>query len=468
MTLDELIAQTTNPQEFARLCNSVFSDIYGNSFQVIDGTRGDDGNDGYVASERRMLAIYCPVKPEQKTDASYLKKIRSDLQKCATLKRGGRYEVDAWTFITPRKLANNVISEMRALGCEVAIRVSHQESTFLANELYRRGHLLKGFPNLQQLDLGEKIDRLAQALADRRATQEVASNELPTERPEIIDHVGDARLRELMAQLPNQEYKSELKSMAYMTTDPVLEINAILALFQWFDPSDDDRSEFLAFASRAIDRARRAGQSDAEAIFHAHKAALLLWDFNTSVVEAHYRAAADILLPFAITPVEQSQQQLTRLRSLEDGWKAETAAALDLVRQSHDSEAVANVLVVLGTNMGQLAQTHRLLDHKDGANRFLGECKTLLMAAKDSYADAGDELGATNAVFNLANQLRWHDAKAEAIVLVKSTISVAERHGDLRLLQKARWLEHTLETGEIPNYADGERREWTLKPPHQI
>jgi hypothetical protein len=68
MTLDELIAQTTNPQEFARLCNSVFSDIYGNSFQVIDGTRGDDGNDGYVASERRMLAIYCPVKPEQKTD----------------------------------------------------------------------------------------------------------------------------------------------------------------------------------------------------------------------------------------------------------------------------------------------------------------------------------------------------------------------------------------------------------------
>ena len=166
-------------------------------------------------------------------------------------------------------------------------------------------------------------------------------------------------------------------------------------------------------------------------------------------MEAHYRAAADILLPFAITPVEQSQQQLTRLRSLEDGWKAETAAALDLVRQSHDSEAVANVLVVLGTNMGQLA-------------------KTLLMAAKDSYADAGDELGATNAVFNLANQLRWHDAKAEAIVLVKSTISVAERHGDLRLLQKARWLEHTLETGEIPNYADGERREWTLKPPHQI
>ena len=32
MTLDELIAQGTNPQEFTRLCNSVFTDIYGDSF----------------------------------------------------------------------------------------------------------------------------------------------------------------------------------------------------------------------------------------------------------------------------------------------------------------------------------------------------------------------------------------------------------------------------------------------------
>src|ERR1039457_5623841 len=156
MTLDELIAQMTNPQEFTRLCNSVFTDIYGEAFQVIDGTRGDNGNDGYVANERRVLAMYCPSKPEQKTDAGYLEKIRSDLAKAATLKRGNKYDVDAWTFITPRKLSDDVIAAMRARGGEVGIRVSHQESTFLANELYRRAHLLKGFPGLQQLYLGAK------------------------------------------------------------------------------------------------------------------------------------------------------------------------------------------------------------------------------------------------------------------------------------------------------------------------
>ena len=72
MTLDELIAQSTNPQEFTRLCNVVFTDIYGDKFQIIDGTRADNGNDGYVVSEQRILAIHCPVKPEQKTDAGYL------------------------------------------------------------------------------------------------------------------------------------------------------------------------------------------------------------------------------------------------------------------------------------------------------------------------------------------------------------------------------------------------------------
>jgi hypothetical protein len=116
MTLDELIAQMTNPQEFTRLCNSVFTDIYRDAFQVIDGTRGDNGNDGYVATERRMLAMHCPIKPEQRTDAGYLEKITADINKAVALKRDNKYEIEAWTFITPRKLADDVIQKMRALA----------------------------------------------------------------------------------------------------------------------------------------------------------------------------------------------------------------------------------------------------------------------------------------------------------------------------------------------------------------
>ena len=69
-------------------------------------------------------------------------------------------------------------------------------------------------------------------------------------------------------------------------------------------------------------------------------------------------------------------------------------------------------------------------------------------------------MAATNVAFNLANQIRWHGNTVEALELVRATIPVAEKHGDQLLLQKALWLQETLETGEIPDYTSGERRKW--------
>lgn len=465
MTLEEMIAQMTNPQEFTRLCNSVFTDVYGDAFQVIDGTRGDNGNDGYIATEHRMLAMHCPVKPDQKTDAGYLEKIIADLGKATALKRDQKYEIDAWTFITPRKLGDGVIHKMRELGKAAGIRASHQESTFLANELYRRKHLLEGFPALQQIDLKAAIDQLVSTLKARGDAQPAQSSEPPQSKAAISDEVGHARLETLSSGLPTPDAKSELKSMAYATTDPILEINTMLQLLRWFDPVSDDRPEFLNFARRGVDRARSCGLTDAEAFFHGYQATFLLWDFNTDIVNASFALAADLLLPFLTTPLEQNQQQLTRLRRLEESWKAETAAAIDLIKVSRDHDAIAGVLVVLGSNMGQLAHTQRIVGEKANADRFLAHCKTFLMAAKDVYATASDDAGVTNVVFNLANQLRWHGGGAEALALLKSVIPKAEALGDSILIQKAKWLQHTLETGKIPDYLAGERRDWTTPAP---
>ena len=79
MALDEMVAQMVDPNEFVRLVNAVHVDMYPQDFQIVDGTRADNGNDGYVSSERRMIAIYCPVKPEQRRDSDYRTKIESDL-----------------------------------------------------------------------------------------------------------------------------------------------------------------------------------------------------------------------------------------------------------------------------------------------------------------------------------------------------------------------------------------------------
>lgn len=464
MTLDELIAQMTDPLEFTRLCNAIFADIYAHDFQVIDGTRGDNGNDGYVASERRMLAMHCPVKPEQRKDADYLDKIKADFAKAVKLRDDGTYRIDAWTFITPRKLSDDLIGKMRALGQQLGIDASHQEATFLANELHRRDHLLKGFPTLVQLRLDAKLDEVLAILRQRSASTSTADPAKPDQigHPKVRDEAGDARLHELAEQVPTNEAKAKLRALAYEATDPILEINAILLLFRWFAPADDSTSELSAFADRGIVRAKQVHMTGAEALFHAQKAAMHAWEFNQSVVESHYSDLADMLVPFALTPQEQRRRRAARARGLEESLNKEASIAIDLIKGSRDSEEVSSVLLVLGTAIGQIAHMQRFIGASANADRQLAQCKSLLLASKDAAASGGDELGATTVVFNLANQIRFHGDNGEALQLVKSTIPIAEKYGDLLLLQKAKWLLEALETGETPDYAAGERREWTV------
>jgi hypothetical protein len=73
---------------------------------------------------------------------------------------------------------------------------------------------------------------------------------------------------------------------------------------------------------------------------------------------------------------------------------------------------------------------------------------------------SGDELGATNAMFNLANQIRFHGGQTEALLLARRAKDVAAKHGDRLLHQKAIWLVQTLESGTLPAYEAGERRQW--------
>lgn len=458
MTLDELIAQSTNPQEFTRLCNAVFADMHPFDYQVIDGTRGDNGNDGYVVSQARMLAIHCPIKPEQRTDAEYLAKIKSDLAKAAKLKADGTYRIERWTFITPRKLADGVISAMRAEAERIGMDASHVEATFLANELNRRAHVLKNFPTLQQLDIQAQLDELKLAVA-AKAVQMPAPKPASV-LPLVTDGPGEERVRVISAGIPAAEAKVELRVIAFQTRDAYVEINAILTLLRWFEPLDDDRAEYLAFADRGVRLADQLGRPDIGACCHAHKAQVRALAFNLQFIESYFSMRAEQKMGIVVTTTAEKEQQLELLREMDEMWRGEAKAAFDLLKQSSEPFGIGAALEILGTTLGQLAHLHRAIGESAGADRYIGECKELLMAAKDMSRSAGNELGAANAVFNLANQIRFHGKEAEALDLAKSVIPVAAKHGDLVLLQKAQWLEHAIVTGEVPAYEKGERRTW--------
>lgn len=156
--LEEQIAQTVDPTLFARLCNTLFAAEYGHDYQCIDGTRADEGNDGWLSSQRRMFAIYCPLKPERRTDADYRSKALSDLEKAVRLRDSGRFAVARWTFVTPRKLSNDVVVSIRQRATDVGLEANHIESTHLGALFLKHPELLKDFPSFHVSRLEQMIE----------------------------------------------------------------------------------------------------------------------------------------------------------------------------------------------------------------------------------------------------------------------------------------------------------------------
>ena len=337
MALDEMVAQMVDPNEFVRLVNAVHVDMYPRDFQVVDGTRGDNGNDGYVASERRMIAIYCPVKPEQRRDSDYRTKIESDLKKAIALRDDSRYAIEAWTFITPRKLADGVIAWMRALGRRHGLRVLHQEASFLAGELQRRPHLIRGFPTFAQLGITEKLEEILRHVrpeqgapdrAQRVDGEQVLGHE---SRPSKVpaDEAGAERVEQLRAGYPSPAAKAEVKALAYATTDPVVETNAIHLLMRWWAPADDDLAEFHSFADRGIARSRQLGANGSEATLHAQRASITAFEMNRLMVEQHFSTMMSLAIGFP-SP-DDSAAHRKRIQDLSAAFSAQGVAATEVV-----------------------------------------------------------------------------------------------------------------------------------------
>jgi hypothetical protein len=59
MNLEAQIQLITVPQEFTRLCNAVLEAEHGDDFLLIDDDQADRGNDGYLKSKKRLIAMHC-------------------------------------------------------------------------------------------------------------------------------------------------------------------------------------------------------------------------------------------------------------------------------------------------------------------------------------------------------------------------------------------------------------------------
>jgi hypothetical protein len=150
------IREIRNSQDFQDLCQQVLAAEY-DDFQVLDDSAGDQGNDGFIPSNHRLFAIYCPEK--HPTPAKYYKdKIKKDLNKAVRLRDELDYEIDDWIFVTPSPLTEDlnryVSSEAKAAGFRSGISWSEKHILKL---LLKHDYLKPLFPYLAAPDIQKEL-----------------------------------------------------------------------------------------------------------------------------------------------------------------------------------------------------------------------------------------------------------------------------------------------------------------------
>lgn len=467
MSLEDQIAQIVEPLLFARLCNTVFAAEYGHDYQVIDGTRGDEGNDGWVRSERRILAVHCPLKPERKTDAGLREKAFSDLEKARGLRDSGRIQVDRWTFVTPRKLSNSLVVDIARRGDELGIAANHIEATHLAVSFLKHPELTKEFAELHVSQLEEL---LRQAIEWSPPALEGANQRAGDRPPEDDIHhfldvkaaaAEDGELKEVVALRQSSDEgaaKAGLRTFFYRSSDPTVQLNAVLGLVDLFAPADDDANDLANLCESAIGAARRVGSRSAEAYLLAQQGYLLSFEFGRADLARRANVLAEAQIGFSLSDPQETKAANDQIQRLGEKFTGAFKSALHLAKDSRSPLAMAAVLICIGNAAGQRALYLRQLGTRADADAERDACKRALLCARDLYAEMGRELDVVDVQFNLANQIRFLGEEQTAKQLVDGIIPVAKKYGYDDLLRKATWLKESLETGIIPDYMAGERR----------
>src|SRR5258708_7527044 len=324
MSLEDQIARTVDPRLFVRLCNSLFTAEHGHAYQVVDGTRGDEGNDGWLDSERRIFAIYCPMKPERKKDSDYREKAYSDLKKAALLRDNKSLPVECWTFVTPSKLPNEVIVDVRKRGEALDLKVNHVEATYLSGLLLKHSHLIKDFSEYYVSQIEELLKR---ALESPQVREPKPS---PAPEHDIFSYVAvkkagvkNEALREVLALRESADRaaaKRGLRALVYSTTNPLVHVNAVAGLMDLFDPLADDVADFASLCDSARVAARRIGSKSAEAYLLAQRGYYQSFEFGRLAIEGYGRAMMESAIGISLeTPGIVAQRQ-ARLGQLSKGY----------------------------------------------------------------------------------------------------------------------------------------------------
>ena len=462
MDLEAQIRNINDQLEFVKICNAVFTAKYGHDFQIIDGSRPDGGNDGYIQSEKRLLAIYCPTKPENRTDKDFQDKINTDLEKAKNLRDSGKFAIEEWSFITPGKLSNAIIIKLREKAQEFGFNGNHLEATFLSNELHENQYLLEKFPRLYLLTLEPKIEEILRHVKPKQASKEetdILINKRYEKTTKDKESQDLKRVFEILEVEQSDKSKTELRTIFYKTTDKIAQVNAILGLLHWNDSLEDKDEDMVEWCNQGIRISVELGDKLLQAMFLLNKGFYLSRIWAKKDIETYYVIRKGNIIGIQAISEEELQIRIKELKLLEEAFLNAFKNAMDIGIELQNVTLLAQVYLKIG-QAAEIRFIHlNKIGTQDRAIKEMVLAKSSLIHAKNLYTAIGYELGVGYALHNLANSLFTFGEKEEAKGLNKTVIEIAQKYNDNSLLQTAIWLKENLETGRIPDYVHGERRE---------
>lgn len=272
--------------------------------------------------------------------------------------------------------------------------------------------------------------------------------------------IKDEELKEIIAlrESPDRAAaKRQLRAFIYRSTNPLTQINAVMGLLDFFDPMTDDATDLASMCESARGAAKRIDSKSAEAYLLAQRGYYQSFEFGRLVIDRYAQMMAEQAIGLSLEDAAVVAQRQKRLEQLSNGYSEAFKGALELAQESKSGPAMAAVLISIGNAAGQRALTLTQTGPKAAFENERDVCKRAFLVAKDIYAQLGDEHGVANALFNLANQIRFLGEVEEAKELVKAVIPVAVKCGDDDLRRKAGLLGERLQTGKIPDYMAGEK-----------
>ena len=347
---------------------------------------------------------------------------------------------------------------------QLELNANHQEATFLAGVLLKNKHLISEFPFIHIPSIDLKLDEILTKLENANPQDQQEASEIDNSHTYKAETKNNDDFDRVIAIRESGNDKAELKSYFYKSTEPIVQINALLGLLDLYNPSDDKPEEMVELCENGYAIASQTGDKSIQSYFLAQKGSHLSQMYANLDMKTATSIKMDNSIGITTVTDDYIEKVEERLNQLEDQYKKAFNDALNLTKvepdkEVYDLQALALVSIAIGIAAGGRAFYLRVLGVKDRAKDEEKLTKRALLAAKSIYASIGNELGVAHAIYNMANQIRFFDEKDEALSLIGTAVEIAEKYRDLDLLKKAGWLKESIETGKIPDYKHGERRE---------